>query len=186
MPPVCFVANAPRNDVGEVMPRCRASGFLQKLSPQDKALYLFRITFDLGRNASEANVFDECSALQRDGCALDLEILDEGHAIAIIQNRSIAVACGLFAHRLPFAKNPPRLRKRATRRPPFASCLARDKSARIEFDNQVRFHDDRIGNVCRERHAGHLGRHLGMIDFVIIRHVTLWQANGFEQNEELA
>src|SRR5258705_8266794 len=59
------------------------------------------------------------------------------------------------------------------------------KSARIEFDDQMRLHLDREGHVRQSGDAGELRRHLGVIDFEEIGHVALGKLNGFQNGGEL-
>src|SRR2546430_13342153 len=59
------------------------------------------------------------------------------------------------------------------------------KSARIEFDDQMRLHLDREGRIRQSGDAGELGRHLGVIDFEEIGHVALGKLNGFQNGSEL-
>src|SRR5690606_7058685 len=56
---------------------------------------------------------------------------------------------------------------------------------RVEFDDQVWFHLNRIGHVRQGRDAG-IGRgHLVVVDFHIVRNVTLGELDGFENHGEL-
>src|SRR5260370_23735848 len=59
------------------------------------------------------------------------------------------------------------------------------KSARIEFNDQMRLHLDRRGYVRQSWDAGELCRHLGVIDFEEIGHVALGKLNGFQNGSEL-
>jgi hypothetical protein len=59
------------------------------------------------------------------------------------------------------------------------------KSARIEFNDQMRLHLDRERHVRQSGDAGELCRHLGVIDFEEIGHVALGKLNGFQNGSEL-
>ena len=51
-----------------------------------------------------------------------------------------------------------------------------DRSARIEFDDQMGFHDNRIGNVGKNRNASKCRDHLVVIHFDIVRDIAFGQA----------
>src|SRR6202161_1263428 len=64
--------------------------------------------------------------------------------------------------------------KKAPAKPgPFVSVTPPTKSARIEFDDQMRLHLHRERHVRQRRDAGEFRRHLGVVDFEEIRHVAL-------------
>ena len=59
------------------------------------------------------------------------------------------------------------------------------KSARIEFDDQMRLHLHRERHVGQSRDADELRRHLGMIDFEEVGHVALGELACFQNHGEL-
>ncbi|MPL88357.1 hypothetical protein SDC9_34377 [bioreactor metagenome] len=83
---------------------------------------------------------------------------------------------------------PQRARKRQRAAPkdgPARSAKTERSVLRVEFDDQVRFHLHRVGHVAQSRGA-HEGRgHLVVVDFQVIRHVTLGRLHGLEDEREL-
>src|SRR4051812_43961533 len=75
--------------------------------------------------------------------------------------------------------------KKAPAKPGPSNLHDPDRSARIEFDDQMRLH------LHRERHVGECGDadelrgHLGMIDLDVVGHVALAKLVGFEHEGEL-
>ena len=67
---------------------------------------------------------------------------------------------------------------------PFPGGFAIDRPnlelARVEFDDQVRFHDDRVRHVGQGRNAGEGRDHLVVVDFDVVRNVTLGELDRFE------
>src|SRR2546429_9270274 len=61
----------------------------------------------------------------------------------------------------------------------------KNRSARIEFDDQMRLHLHRERHVGQCRNAGEFRRHLGVIDFEKIRHVALGKLDRFQHWREL-
>ena len=59
------------------------------------------------------------------------------------------------------------------------------KSTRIEFDDQMRLHLHRERHVGQSGDAGELRRHLAVIDFEEVGHVTLRELAGFQNDGEL-
>lgn len=59
-------------------------------------------------------------------------------------------------------------------------------SARVELDDQVRFHLHRIGHVRQRRRAGEGGGRLAVVDVEIIGHVALGELGRLEHDGELA
>src|SRR6476659_6622055 len=59
------------------------------------------------------------------------------------------------------------------------------KSARIEFDDQMRLHLHRKRHVGQSGDAGELRRHLGVIDFEEVGHVALGKLDRFQNRGEL-
>ncbi len=48
-----------------------------------------------------------------------------------------------------------------------------ETSARIEFDDEIRFHLHGIGDVVKARHPAELGRELSLVDLDIVGDITL-------------
>ena len=67
----------------------------------------------------------------------------------------------------------------------FEIAKRRQKSARIEFDDQMRLHLHRERHIRQMRDAGELRGHLAVIDLEEIRHVALAELTGFENDREL-
>src|SRR5262249_41351804 len=59
------------------------------------------------------------------------------------------------------------------------------RSARIEFDDQMRLHLHRERHVREARHALKLRGHLGVIGLDIVGHVALGKLRGFQHMREL-
>ena len=57
--------------------RSRGSGLLEKLGAQHASLHLLGVALDLGGVVGEGDVLDHRAALERDGRALHLQVLDE-------------------------------------------------------------------------------------------------------------
>src|SRR5215217_520157 len=57
--------------------------------------------------------------------------------------------------------------------------------SRIEFDDEVRFHDDRIRNIRKRRNAGEGRNHLVVIGFDVVRNVAFSERNGFKNGHQL-
>src|SRR5215217_2223977 len=57
--------------------------------------------------------------------------------------------------------------------------------ARVEFDDEVRFHLDRVRHVRQGGHAGIGSDHLVVVDFHIVRHIAFGELDGFENDGEL-
>jgi hypothetical protein len=68
-----------------------------------------------------------------------------------------------------------------------ASLLAMTsvKSARIEFDDQMRLHLHREGHIGETGDAGVLRGQLGVIDLEVVGHVALGKLDGFQNDGEL-
>ena len=60
-----------------------------------------------------------------------------------------------------------------------------NRSARIEFDDQMRLHLHRERHVGEAGDADELGRHLAVVDFHEIGHVALGKLGGFQHRREL-
>src|SRR5690606_7570356 len=60
-----------------------------------------------------------------------------------------------------------------------------NRSARVELDDQVRLHVDRIRHVGETRNALELGGHLVMIDLDIFRHIALGELAGLKDHGQL-
>ena len=69
----------------------RVSDLLQELGLEDEALHLFGVAFDVAGVAGEADVLHDGAALEGDGGALHLQILDDHYAIAIGKRVAVAV-----------------------------------------------------------------------------------------------
>lgn len=67
------------------------SGLPQKLGAQHQALHLVGAAFDLVLVAVEADVLDHRAALDDGGRALELEILDDGDGIALVELRAVRI-----------------------------------------------------------------------------------------------
>jgi len=74
-----------------------ASRLLQERGLQDEALHLLGVALDLVRIAGEADVLDQRAALERLRGALHLQVLDQRHRVAVIENGAVGIA-GFFRH----------------------------------------------------------------------------------------
>src|SRR5882757_3114889 len=76
-----------------------------------------------------------------------------------------------------------------TRRPRFCRGLlyfeTAERSARIEFDDQMRLHLHRERHVGESRDAHELRGHLGVIDLEEVGHVALAELDGFQHRRQL-
>src|SRR6185437_5688896 len=76
--------------------------------------------------------------------------------------------------------------KRAPAKPgPSSTAMRRQKSARIELDDQMRLHLHRERHVRQMRDAAEFRGHLGMIDFEEVGHVTLAKLDCFQNRCQL-
>ena len=76
-------------------------------------------------------------------------------------------------------------KKAALKARPFNSGYRRRLVLRVEFDDQVRFHHDRVRHIAQARCA-HEGRgHFRVIRVDVVRHITLGQSNSFQNNSQL-
>uniref|UniRef100_A0A0N4ZIW7 LigA n=1 Tax=Parastrongyloides trichosuri TaxID=131310 RepID=A0A0N4ZIW7_PARTI len=75
------------------------SSLLDELRAQDQAAHLFDVGLDFVGVAGQADVLDHGAALQRHPArALDLQILDQGHAVAVRQDVAVGVLGDVVAH----------------------------------------------------------------------------------------
>ncbi|CDX23607.1 hypothetical protein MPLB_300008 [Mesorhizobium sp. ORS 3324] len=90
-PSVLLDISPTRGEIGSFARGAPHSRLLQKLRLQHQALHLLGVAFDLAGIAVEADVLHQRAALDGLGRALDLEVLDQGHGVAILQRRAVAV-----------------------------------------------------------------------------------------------
>ncbi|CUX12529.1 hypothetical protein AGR8A_Cc30543 [Agrobacterium fabrum str. J-07] len=104
--------------------------------------------------------------------------------LPLAQSRQHAVIDGIDDRLNILHAKPSPANKKAAPRGGFLNTETR-RLTRVEFDDQVRFHDDRVRNVGESRNAGVGGNHLVVINFDVVGNVTLSELNGFENRHQL-
>src|SRR5258708_35580194 len=75
--------------------------------------------------------------------------------------------------------------KKAPAKPGPSKIATVGRSARIEFDDQMRLHLHRERHIRQRGHADELRRHLAVVDFEEIGRVALGKLAGFKHMREL-
>src|SRR3954447_10175950 len=92
---------------------------------------------------------------------------------------------GSLVHRAVLFREQSCTKKAPAKPGPFNRRECDGKSARIEFDDQMRLHLNRERHIRQMRNAEELRGHLAMIDVDVIRHVAFGELVGFENHGEL-